>query len=149
MMSERNEQHVDLQIQACFDGELNEQDQSAVRDHLATCERCASIWAEMEQVGAALAGSTRPDPVRPLWPAVRDQLEENRSARMGIAFRMGASLAAAAGILIGLYMSSPESSVNYTDDETWAEFGSLLGSEEEATLDYLYLTTDETGGEAS
>jgi anti-sigma factor RsiW len=148
-MDERHEQHREIRIQALFDGELNELEASAVRDHLEKCGRCASIWADMESVRAALPGYTGSGPLRPAWPAVRDRLEENRASRMGVAFRLGTSLAAAAGILIGLYVSSFDSSENYTDDESWAEFGSLLGSEEGATLDYLYLTTDETGGESS
>ena len=151
-MSERHDSHVEDRIQACLDGELPPREEAEVRDHVKRCETCRAAWDEMEAIAALLSADSAEGPGRSLWPGVRDKLRAERSPRASVAFRIGASLAAAAGILLGLYMGSIEvngdSLSAATDATVWSEYGSLLGTESGASLDDLFLSVIDEEGDA-
>lgn len=151
-MSEQRDSHVEDRIQACLDGELSPREEAKIHAHMKNCEACTAIWTESVGVCEILSADHAGDPIRPVWPSVRRRLREERSSRTGIAFRLGASFAAAAGLLIGLYMGSIDLSGGIagteTDKETWSEFGSLLGMESDGSLDNLFLSADDEEGES-
>ncbi len=151
-MSEGQIPHVDHKIEACLDRELSPQEKAEVHAHINQCDRCAALWKESEKVRAAFAADKSDGPLRPVWPAVQDRLIESRLSGRGIAFRLGASVAAAAGLLIGLYMGSIDVTGNgkmtQMEEETWSEFGSLLGMESSGSLDNLFLSPVDEEDEA-
>ena len=60
-------------ISACVDGEASPEEAAAVREHLASCERCRVLERQMRAVGAG---------VRQVWGPVPDRFREEVFARL-------------------------------------------------------------------
>ncbi|MFH1143927.1 MAG: hypothetical protein V1774_05225 [Candidatus Eisenbacteria bacterium] len=84
---------------------------------------------------------------RDLWPLIEARV--HHAARRGVLLlRLGGAAAAVAGLLLGVFLGSPLTPRGDSwQQETWAELGSLLTEENEATLDNIYLSMAEEGGE--
>lgn len=151
-MSDRNDPHVADRIVPCLDGELSPREETEVREHVKSCAACAAVWKESEEAAALLEADAPGESAPPIWPAVRAKLREKRSGRITVAFRVGASLAAAAGILLGLYIGSIRFDDAYrnatADSSAWTEFDSVLGTESDSPLDGLFLSVADDEGEA-
>ncbi|RPJ42746.1 MAG: hypothetical protein EHM19_09960 [Candidatus Latescibacterota bacterium] len=145
--------HVLGRLQAFADGELSPGEAERVRAHSAACPACARALAEIESVNAALNAyeETRLPPS--IWPGLAERLERRRPFFWSVPFAVGASAAAAAGLLIGLWLGSAAglgggqaALAGETLRGDWSEVGSLL-SGAGTTLDDLYLADASNGGE--
>lgn len=149
-------EHVEHRLQACIDGELDPREAAAVRAHCISCPRCGRALAELEVVGRALDGYGHAlDAARPaaasasLWPLIEARLRrEDRwrrttgRPRLRPAFALGAGLAIAAGLMLGLRLGhAPLPGVTASDaGVAFLETGSLLDGDGATTLDEVYLT---------
>lgn len=145
--------HVLGRLQAFADGELSPGEAARVRAHSAACPSCARALAEIESVYGALAADKETQGLPSIWPGVAERLERRRPFFGSVPFTVGASAAAAAGLLIGLWLGSaaglaggqaaPAGEALRGD---WSEVGSLL-SGAGTTLGDLYLADASNGGE--
>ena len=147
-MKGREEGHVEGRLQAWLDGELDESDSAAVNRHVESCERCAGALRELEALRGAITADAESEPLRPMWPAVKAAAYPVSRTRFGFSFGLATSLAAAAGLVIGISLGSfgnePAAIV-----ETESEYaGSMLGSDEILSLDEMYVTAFEEDGES-
>jgi anti-sigma factor RsiW len=151
--------HVLDRIHACLDGELAPADDEAVRTHCRLCADCGHAFTQSECVRAALIDDARAaDAAGPsVWPAVRARLRERRRPRFGFVMIATSSVAAVAGLVIGMVLGPGTELFGRSAGETqpaaqwtqanWVEIGSLL-ADGTTTLDNVYLSeTDEGGAE--
>jgi hypothetical protein len=75
-----------------------------------------------------------------MWPAVREGLTKRSSPRFDLPFGLAASAAAAAGVVLGLWLGTPNELPSYEleTSDSYAE-GSLLGDDFVPTLDEIYV----------
>lgn len=74
------------QISSYFDGELNPSSADLVRQHLASCEPCASKLSRLKAQGEELAGALRSDPGQAFFQQLAGEIEERiRSGNVDVA----------------------------------------------------------------
>lgn len=144
-MKSREEGHVIDRIQAFLDGELGEDEAGAIDRHVASCGGCSEELERAKAVRGALSADAEASPLRPMWPAVKSRMYRESRPGFSLSFGFATAVAAAAGLVIGISLGSrgmePES------DET-VYTGSIMGTEEILSLDQVYVTAFEEGGEA-
>jgi anti-sigma factor RsiW len=141
-------EHVEERLQAWLDGELDESESAAVKRHVESCGRCAGALSELRALREAIADDAESQPLRPMWPAVRAAAYPVSRTRFGLSFGLATSLAAAAGLVIGISLGSlGETPV--VGVETESEYAaSMLGSDEILSLDEMYVAAFEEDGES-
>lgn len=101
--------HPDLELQDLLDGRLDEEAQTSVEAHLASCERCREEFAALQHARAATRSLPSPAMPPPLVREIADAIHRAsrnrgetapRSRRQVLAF----GLAAAASALLGVYV---------------------------------------------
>jgi len=138
--------HVEDRLPAWVDSRLAAEESARVRAHCLACPACHQALREMEALCAALDAAAAPVLSRPLWPLVTARLERD-APRLRLALRLGAAAAAVAGVFLGALLGSPRVGDEHSwQQETWAQIGSLL-EDDEATLDNIYLSLADQGGE--
>ena len=137
-------------ILAWLDGELPESEADLVRRHCEECEQCRQEWEELAAVGDALTAAPATEPVRPVWPVVRNRLSPPDRPILQPAFGAAAAAAVLAGIAIGIFVGSsegraPESERSYL----WSAVGSTLAEDGGGTLSgaYTRMTTRQEDSE--
>jgi len=55
-----NCESISLLLTAALDGELSTDERSVMDQHLATCESCNQLWADLQSLDRSLAGALRP-----------------------------------------------------------------------------------------
>ncbi len=131
---------LEERIEALLDGELADAEQAALVRHIGSCEKCAAVRAGAKRLHAALAAEKRPEPLRPVWAAVGDRFDRAIGPRASTAFRLAATFAAAAGIILGLFIGSLTGPSAAGNEGTWSDIGSTLGAESGTSLDEIYLS---------
>jgi anti-sigma factor RsiW len=144
---ELSEGHVTDKIRACLDGELAPDEAARVRAHCARCRACHRAWTEIENLYRILESDTGAEPLRPVWPGVRERIGEPRRGLARFPFAVGASAAAAAGLLLGLLLGSVGETLGSRAESSWSEVGTLL-TDSGTSLDDLYLSGLANGGES-
>ncbi|MBM3320881.1 MAG: hypothetical protein FJY73_09425 [Candidatus Eisenbacteria bacterium] len=144
---ERHETHVTEKIRACLDGELAPDESAWVRAHCARCETCHRAWTELENLYRILESDAGAEPLRPVWPGLREHIAEPRRGALRFPFAVGASAAAAAGLLLGFLLGSAEGWLVSRAENSWSEVGTLL-TDSETSLDDLYLAGLANGGDS-
>ena len=147
-MKGRETEHVEEILQAWLDGELGEVEAEAVRGHLAECESCSKALQEAKTVLSALSAEAETSPLRPMWPAVKAGISPAPKTKLGLSFGLATSLAAAAGLVIGLSLGSPGEAPleGFEADSEYA--GAILGTEDILSLDQMYVSAFEEDGES-
>ena len=139
--------HEEERIPALLDGELGAAGKEQVLAHIESCDRCRRALREHEAIHAALDEAAPAGPVRPVWPEVRRGLGRRGPLPFGIPFPVGASIATAAGILIGVSLGGfLQAGQDPRQETTWeAEAGSIITVESGSTLDEIYFSDSENG----
>jgi anti-sigma factor RsiW len=105
-MSRTRDHYSDNQMQEFLNGELSEHENGQIRSHTETCAECRQLMRELVTVRELLRADAPAEPIRPMWPAVRERLEAAARPRFRLVFALGTSAAAIAGIILGLYLGS-------------------------------------------
>jgi len=61
-------------LSAYLDGELDEAERRRLEAHLADCDECRSILADLREIVARAAALEATPPARDLWPGIRERL---------------------------------------------------------------------------
>ncbi len=140
--------HVEGRLQPFLDGELPASEAAAVEAHASTCPACGAALAELRSVHALLARDGGVEPIRPVWPAVRDALRRRSPGRPSLAYLFAASALAAAGLFIGLHLGEGTATRSATvgTESAWSSLSSTLGSGNPGNLAGIYLTGVERSG---
>ncbi len=134
-MSESNKHPSDRRILALHDGELAPGEADGIRAHCASCAPCGQVLQEISSVGAVLARDAAAEPLRPIWPVVRDRLEEAEHPVFRPAFGLATAAAVAAGIVLGVIVGQPRASVHEeAGTYLWSVVGSNLGDGDTGSL---------------
>jgi len=140
-------EHVTERIQALVAGRLAAAEIEAARTHCHTCAPCRDAWQEVEGVWGALAAENDPTLPRPLWPLVRERIA-GAVGHARLVLRLSGAAAVALGIVVGIVLGSslvrPQAR---WQEQTWAEVGTLLADDHDATLGDMYLSMAEGGGD--
>lgn len=96
--------HVLEKIRPCLDGELSAAAAEAIRSHCRDCPECARAWEELSVLADLLPSESLERGAPSLWPAVRARLRARPSWFMGPRFAVSASLAAVAGLVLGVLL---------------------------------------------
>jgi len=140
--------HVEDRLEAYVAGEMTPVEAERVRAHCQDCPRCRRALAEVQSVWRALGEDPSPELPRPLWPLLGQRLGKPRSPRARLVLALSASAAGVAGLLLGVLLGSQLiGAPGAWQQETWSEVGSLLADGEQSTLDQVYVSGFEEGGE--
>lgn len=132
-------------IMALIDGELAPSEAGEVRDHCSSCSSCAKILEEFSRVRETLGSHERGEPVRPIWPAVRERREKARLPVFRAASTATAAAMAATGVVIGLLVGSAVHRPAATRGAyLWPLVASSIGGQSGATVPDIY-SIAETG----
>lgn len=139
--------HVLDRIHACLDGELPKEEEAGVRAHCRNCADCGRAWTEAEDLVRLLEEDRDPGPLRPFWPEVGRRLERRRSASGAV--RVGAPLAVAAGLLLGLFFPVGDGGTGSptAEEEPWSDVGTSLSEAGGGGLADVYLLASVLEGE--
>ena len=96
--------HVPEKIRPCLDGELPAAAAEAVRSHCRDCPECARAWEELSVLADLLPRESLERESPSLWPAVRARLSARPSWFLGARFAVSASIAAVAGLVLGVLL---------------------------------------------
>ena len=140
-------------ILALIDGELPPTEADPVRRHIEECAQCRREWEELGAVAdslAALAAPSASEPLRPVWPIVRDRLSRTDRPILKPAFGAAAAAAVLVGVAIGILVGSAGSRATESEGAyLWSSFGSSLAEDGGGTLSGAYsrMTIEEGGSE--
>lgn len=146
-MKGHEKRHAEDRLQAWLDGELAEVEADAVRSHIDECGRCAKALEEVRAVISALLADADVRPLRPMWPAVKAAMSPETRPRFGLSFGFATSLAAAAGLVIGLALGLPDEPQQQAEETDSLYNESILGDDYALTLDQIYVSAFEENGE--
>jgi anti-sigma factor RsiW len=147
-MKRPEELHIDEKLQAWLDGELPRSEAEELERHVERCARCCETLEEAKAVLEALRSDGDAEPLHSMWPAVRARIAPGGARRFGFAFGVATSLAAAAGLIIGMALGSTGDLRQSQEsvDSAYTEV-SLVGDDSLAGLDEIYVSAfDENGG---
>jgi anti-sigma factor RsiW len=143
-MKRPEELHIDDRLQAWLDAELSGAEAEELERHVERCARCSEALEEAKAVLEALRSDRDAEPIHSMWPAVRARVAPSGARRFGFAFGVATSLAAAAGLIIGMVLGSsgdlPQSQA--TVDSGYSE-ASLMSDNSMAGLDDIYVSAFE------
>jgi len=140
--------HIDDRLEAFVAGEVTAEEAGRIRAHCTDCPRCRRALAETRAVWDALGNDASPELPRPLWPLLRARLEKPISPRARLALTVSASAAAVAGLILGIYLGSQfMGAPSAWQQETWTQVGSLLADGGQGTLDQVYVSGFDEGGD--
>ncbi|HEX2658283.1 MAG TPA: zf-HC2 domain-containing protein, partial [Polyangia bacterium] len=60
-------------------GDLKDRDAATVRAHVAACDACGAVVADLRAQGAVLRGLDRPEPPPTLWSTIEGALDEHEA----------------------------------------------------------------------
>jgi anti-sigma factor RsiW len=148
-MKGNEDKHCEDLLQAYLDGELTGNEVDRIDGHLARCPSCRGVLEQFEAVGKAMRSEADPEPLRAMWPAVRDRLKGQMPApRFRVVFAMATSAVAVLGVALGLSLGMlSEDASSAVSDGAWAEIATTLtGSDAVSVSDtYLAAMPDEGG----
>jgi len=134
------------ELQALVDGELDESRATAVQQHCLDCTDCRQLRDEFLAVYEMLDAAPSPEPLRPMWPQVRQRLHPEPTPRFGLSFALGTSALTAAGIVLGIFLGSLGTrSYDSQQQDIWSALGSSIMVETDATLFDTYMSDTDTG----
>lgn len=140
--------HIDGKLQAWLDGELPRAEGEELERHVEGCARCAEAVEEAKAVLEALRSDADAEPIHSMWPAVRAAIAPAEARRFGFAFGLATSLAAAAGLIIGIALgSSGDLSQSPAAVDSGYSEASLMGDDSLTSLDEIYVSAFEENGE--
>ncbi|MFC2173150.1 anti-sigma factor family protein [Acidobacteriota bacterium] len=149
-MKGNKDQHCEDRLQAYLDGELTKNQTGRIEGHLARCPSCRGVLDELKAVGHTMKSEADPEPLRAMWPAVRERLKRPTPApRHRAAFAMATSAVAVIGVVLGLFLGmwKGEASTVATDG-AWAEIATTLTAGDAISLSDIYLAAvPEEGGQ--
>ena len=145
-MTDETEGHVERRLQPFLDGELAASEAAAVEAHASKCPACGAALSGLRSVHALLALDPGVEPIRPVWPSVRDALPRRSPGRPSPAYLFAASALAAAGLFIGLHLGGGTAArtAAIAPETAWSSLSSTLGSGSPGNLAGIYLTGVET-----
>jgi anti-sigma factor RsiW len=133
--------HVEDRFEALLSGELSAEEAGRVQAHCDACPECGRALAEAQRAWEALGEAEAPVQPPSLWPRLEARLAPRRSPRVRLTFALGASAAALAGLVLGVYLGSQFlGDSNTWQQETWSQVGSLIADGGQGSLDQVYVT---------
>jgi len=135
------------EILALLDGELSPERAEAVREHCESCAECRRTREELSSVGRMLRSRPEEEPLRPIWPDVRERLESSDRPLLRPLFGLAAAAAVAAGILLALILFPAERPREQSDGPyLWSAVGSSLGESGGEPFSNTYTSTPSAEG---
>ncbi len=141
----RTSEHPDgVDILAYLDDELEESRANEIQVHCEVCDECQEMLDGFREVQGRLA-SEEPMPIpMPVWPGVEKELRKDRPMNWGPAFGFSSAAACAAGLVLGLLMGEPASTVVLNQETAaWASADYLWTSANENSM-LSTLSSDQT-----
>jgi anti-sigma factor RsiW len=105
-------------LQAYYDGELDAVTSAMIREHCAACPTCRADLATRAFIRERVAKSAPRATHASVWPhiAARPRREQSRSHRL--AFDLGITAAAVAGVVLGVLIGAPASNDSAVDESS-------------------------------
>jgi anti-sigma factor RsiW len=131
-----SEHYTEDRILAYLSGELVETEAVQVREHLQTCGECQRVSRELRALQRLLDSDVTPEPLGPVWPAVRARIQPTIRQPHRWRWVMATATAAAVGVLIGLSVRTKappaQSDLGYP---LWSAVSSSLSSDRSIVSD--------------
>ena len=133
--------HIEQRLEAFVSGEATAEEAARIRAHCDECPDCRRALTEAQAVWGVLGEAAPPALPASLWPVVEARIERQRSPRARLTWALGASAAAAAGLILGIVLGSQFlGAPGAWEQETWTQVGSLIADGGESTLDEVYVS---------